>query len=110
MSTNINGNFKSGQLWKYKCRAGEERSKLLILFVETINEQNIVHVTIAGGCADNPMHMPFSEEAIRDSVMGLCKDGCPIPDYDEGYLYWKQQYDKGEAGVYKIPVAEALDL
>lgn len=110
MSTNTVSFFKAGQLWGYKNRVGEEDSRLLILRVETIDDQNIVHVTVIGGNTDNPVHMPFSEEAIRQSVTNLCKEMCSVPDYKEGYSYWKQQYEQGEAGIYKITVGEALEL
>jgi len=101
--------FKPGQLWEYKTRKGEAKAKLLIIRVEKNEEQSIVHIAIVGD-SDSPSHMPFSEKAIRQSVTVLSDDKYPFQHYMEGYWYWKEKYKAGEAGVYDLPVSEALGL
>ncbi len=103
-------NFKSGQLWKYYTRRGDENSRVLILKVETYKNEDLIHVTIIGEGIGSPIHMPFSEIAVRDSVISICAHSIKLPNFEEGYYYWKQQFTAGNAGVYMISIAEALDL
>lgn len=101
--------FETGQLWKYKTKPGEEDSRLLILKVEELEPETAVHISILGD-SDFPAHMPFSANAINKSVVMLVSEDVELPDFQEGYEYWRKYYDLGEAGLYKISVAEALEL
>jgi hypothetical protein len=54
-------------------------------------------------------HMPFTEEAIDQSVLQLVDQREQLPRFEEGYATWKEQADKGKAGVFTIRVAEAIE-
>lgn len=110
MSNKVDGDYCAGQLWHYKTRKGEEQTKLLILKTELLEGQNIVHATVVGNHFNGPSHMPFEKSAIDKSITSLCDQHYPIPDFQEGYHYWKAYFDKGEAGIYGVTVAEALNL
>jgi hypothetical protein len=32
-----------------------------------------------------------------------------LPDFLEGYMQWRDAFDRGKAGVFQISVAEAID-
>ena len=100
--------YKSGQVWSFKCSSKSQDSRLMILKEEVLGNQHIVHIATLGG--DGVSHMPFSREAINNSVVELVEESKAIPEYEDGYLYWKELFEKGEAGVYKIAVDEALCL
>ena len=100
--------YVSGQIWSYKDSLNDR--KIIILKVEYINREKIIHVGIKNGQNYSPSHMPFSEGSIDASVDELISDNELIPNYKEGYNYWKNLYVKEEAGIYSITVHEALAL
>jgi hypothetical protein len=114
--------FKAGQVWKYQSRPGEWDSRLTVVLVETHEKLGtIVHIRVDGLAQRNPHapgginnvvhHMPFAEEAMERSVVELETADGPVPaSYEEGYRIWKQAFDKGEAGVFTVTVAEALTI
>jgi hypothetical protein len=54
-------------------------------------------------------HMPFSERAIAASPLSLvATEAGPTETFETGYQYWKTQYLKGEAGIFDIPVDDAI--
>ena len=107
--------YQPGQVWRYKTRQGEERSRITVLRVETLPKVGIiVHVRVdrvrlrncAGGPEpDNFQHMPFTRDALERSVTKLEKDSVEISDLS-GYEQWRA--DCG--GVYTITVAEAIKV
>src|SRR5438552_16281800 len=71
--------FHPGQVWQYKTRAGEEKSTLTILRVESLPKpiDVVIHVRVdnirlkncTGGPEPDTMeHMPFTRAAIEGSV------------------------------------------
>jgi hypothetical protein len=111
--------FKAGQIWNYKTRAGEENSKLTILKVETYEAQGVViHVALnglriknshdAGKLMEEAGHIPFSKEAILNSITNLDSEGNALPDFMEGYLQWKEAFDAKKGGVFSVNVSEAV--
>lgn len=113
--------FKSGQIWKYETRDGEEASRLIILKVEQgKNEEVIVHISVInvkinnpqeeGGISDNLRHLPLSKEAVLNSVTELESADNDLPDYLDGYNRWKEAYDKRTAGFFTISVQEAVEF
>lgn len=111
--------FKAGQLWNYHTRPGEENSRLMILKVERYEAQGVViHIALKGLRIANPNdpgklmeeagHIPFSKEAILNSVTNLDSEGNALPDFMEGYLQWKQAFDAKKAGVFSVNVSEAV--
>ena len=111
--------YKPGQVWTYKNRKGEEDSYLTILKVEEYPEAGTaIHVAISNvniiGTRSGEFyghtisHIPFSREALDDSVTELKKETSALPDFEEGYNDWKEQFEKGNAGIFSITVAEAI--
>lgn len=110
--------FKSGQLWKYKTRDGEDKSRLMILKVEKPKNEVIVHVSVInakiknprseGGFSNNIGHLPFSKKAVLESVTDLESPNNDLPDYQDGYKQWKVAYDKEEGGVFSISLIDAI--
>jgi len=106
--------YKSGQVWSYKTRPGEESSTITILRVESTPKLGvIVHVRIDGfqfkDCEGAPgptkmEHAPFAKAAIDKSVLRLLRTESKVPDYTDGYGDWLSHCD----GVYTISVAEML--
>lgn len=111
--------FEAGQVWKYKTRSGESDSRLYIVKVDAWpNGKRIFHIHVDKLKIKNPMvdggiqtdlpHAPVSEEALRKSVRLLQKYSGALPDIAEGYAAWKDEYDKGGAGVFTISVSEII--
>lgn len=111
--------FEAGQNWKYHTRSGEENSKLTILKVEKVNNETIVHVALSGLKIKNPHspegvsetidHLPFSKEAVIESVTEQSTFENQLPDFMEGYKEWKQAFESGKGGVFTITVKEAVE-
>lgn len=113
--------YSVGQVWNYQTRKGEEKSTLKILKIENYSETgNVIHIFINGlriknpasptGYAENCSHIPISEKVLDKSVTNLINETYKKPDSLEldGYSYWKKEFDKGNAGVFTIPVSEIV--
>jgi len=55
-------------------------------------------------------HSPVSEEAILKSITALISENNTLPDFSDGYGRWKDAFDKNEAGVFSIEVAEIVNF
>ncbi|WP_299124397.1 hypothetical protein [uncultured Winogradskyella sp.] len=113
--------LKSGQIWKYNTRKGEEKSRIVILKVEDYGKRGeIVHIAvnglkiknkhIEGGISKEIGHLPFDKEAIIKSLTELESTTDELPDFMDGYLQWKEAFDSGKGGVFTIEVKEAVDF
>lgn len=113
--------YKVGQEWNYKTRKGEENSTLKILKLEEYpTHGRVIHISIVGlkvinpdskeGFANEFTHIPISEKALDESVTELKNEKVKIPEFIEGYAYWKKEFDQGVAGVFSISVSEIVDL
>ncbi|MDR3025892.1 hypothetical protein [Chryseobacterium sp.] len=113
--------YSVGQEWNYKTRPTEKNSTLTILKIEEYPETGkVIHISISGlkikdttsttGIADKFTHIPISEEALDKSVTNLKSETGKKPDSLEmdGYSYWKKEFDKGDAGIFTIPVSEIV--
>jgi hypothetical protein len=110
--------YKPGQVWSYKTRTNEQKSTITILRVdETPQAKRIVHIRVEhvqltncrGGNAPDFEHMPFSKEALDQSVLEVIRSD-KVPDFENGYTSWRAAWDAKKAGYYTISVAEALDV
>ena len=112
--------FIPGQIWSYDTRANESTSRLTIVAVDDDPKHGlIVHISVEGlalrtpqvpnGISETVSHMPFSEDALKSCVVELLQSEAPLPDYRDGYDTWKDAFDRGEAGVFSISVADAID-
>jgi hypothetical protein len=113
--------YKVGQMWSYKTRPHEEKSYFIIVKIENDAKLGtIMHVAMRGlkmknprspdGISDTVNHMPFTEEAVKRSSLALLKEKVELPDYEQGYLMWRDAFDAKRAGVYTITLAEALKV
>jgi hypothetical protein len=115
----LTAKYHVGETWKYKARPGEEASTFTVVRVESTPKLGvIVHVSLGGlsvhskhaptGISDRIAHMPFSEAAIDKSVTAIVGEAESLPEFEEGYREWRTGFDQGKAGVFTIPVAEAV--
>ncbi|MDR6463349.1 hypothetical protein [Chryseobacterium sediminis] len=113
--------YRAGQEWNYKTRPTEKSSIIKILKIEEYPETGkVIHISISGLKIKNPAsptgfaeyfsHIPISEEALDKSVTTLKSETGIKPDSLEmdGYSYWKREFDKGDAGIFTIPVSEII--
>ena len=113
--------FSEGQVWSYKTRAGEEASTFLINKIEFHPKLgSIYHVSVSGVKIKNPRtptgitselpHFPVSKETLNKSITKLAGKSKINPEYQQGYQEWKSAFDKGDAGIFTIPVAEIVGV
>lgn len=112
--------YKSGQMWSYQTRPGEEKSTFIVLKVENHPVfGNIVHIALDNlklNCPANSddctvsqaQHLPFSEAAITKSAVKMLKENVALPDYQEGYKLWREAFDAKRAGIYTASIADAV--
>ncbi len=105
--------FRVGQVWGYQTRAGEEKSTLTIVKVETVPDLGeVVHISIQGLKIKNPdgkigdkiAHMPMTPGGLRKSNLKLLKEHAPLPDFQDGYRQWQN----AQGGAFDLTVAEAV--
>lgn len=111
--------FKPGQIWAYQTRPGEEGSKIYLARIDRgLGSRALFHLYIdglqlknpkfPGGVQDHLVHMPISREALEASVTELLQSDAAMPDISEGYAVWLLSFEQGQAGVFTIPVAQAI--
>jgi hypothetical protein len=85
-----------------------------ILQIDGDGEATIVHVAVSvvslpcQSEAANIGHLPFTIAAVQASVTSLENAQVPLPDYREGYEIWRAAHESGSAGVFNVPIAEAV--
>jgi hypothetical protein len=47
---------------------------------------------------------------VESSVTELVAESVPLPDYSEGYEIWREAFDKNDAGVFSLAVAECVGV
>ncbi|WP_299492482.1 hypothetical protein [Acaryochloris sp. IP29b_bin.137] len=113
--------FQPKQVWTYKTRPGEEASRVVILKIDDHDQAGkIVHIHVRGVAIQNQQasggvttvisHMPYAENALANSVIAVESEAESLPDFQKGYATWKRAFDKGEGGIFTIPVAEGVDI
>jgi len=103
--------FAPGQVWRYATREGEEQSRVHILRIDTHPKtgHEIVHIAISGA-RTSIGHAPISRDALERSGLSLEAKSAPLPDFEEGYRIWRDDFDAGNAGVFTVSVAEIVDF
>ena len=120
MNSNAFAGYESGQIWQYKTRVGEEQSLLYIVKVDEIQGYGkIYHIYVDGIKIKNPHissgfqtylpHAPVDESTLNQSVTKQFNGKKSMPDISDGYKAWKEPFDKGEAGVFNIPVSKIIE-
>lgn len=113
--------YRAGQIWQYRTRPGEERSRLYIVKVETLsNGEPAFHLyldnlkipnsQLPGHVQSELPHTPVSSQTLDQSVVKLLGVATTVPDISEGYAVWREAYDAGEGGIFTISVAEIVDF
>ena len=113
--------FSVGQVWNYNTREGESESRITIVRMdEDADFGNIIHIFISNVDIPNPdapggkttfiAHMPYDEQALEESVTQLDSEIQHLPDYEGGYQLWRSAFESGEAGVFDVPVWQAVDF
>jgi hypothetical protein len=114
--------YEIGQIWKYRARDGEADSQIVIInSVRAINDTVVYSICVEGVKLKNPWiqggiqttlpHAPVSQEVLDLSVLeliGIRQN--PLDEYETEFQEWKEPFDRHEAGVYTITVAEILDI
>jgi hypothetical protein len=111
--------LEEGQIWRYDTRPGEEGSRLFIARIDRgLGGQTIYHIYLdglqlknplfAGGVQDRLLHAPVTREALEASVTELLQSDAEMPDISEGYAEWLLAFEKGQAGVFPMPVKEIV--
>jgi len=52
--------------------------------------------------------MPFARNAIDSSAIRRISTDHELPQFEEGYEEWRAAFLKGHAGVYTIPIKDAV--
>ncbi|WP_194866991.1 hypothetical protein [Pseudoalteromonas sp. PPB1] len=108
--TKSTSKFEIGQVWTCRSLSPDREHKAHIISIDEFSDDNIIGiVVISEGSADSPF-MPFSLEAFSASAIELIDCGRGSDCFKDGYMYWKELYIAGEAGVYDISVDEVLSL
>jgi hypothetical protein len=110
--------LEAGQIWTYQTRAGEETSRIVICRVDEFPSGQIAHIQVSGlhlknthvpaGHSSLIGHMPFSSPVLRKSLIQLEPARADIEEFEDGYQEWRKAFDQGKAGVWTIPVREAI--
>jgi hypothetical protein len=111
--------FEPGQIWTYNTRPGEGSSRIIICRVESDPKLGqIVHIHISGlhiankrvpsGFSDKIGHMPYSGDPLRKCLTRLESSGAALPAFEDGYQGWRSAFEKGKAGIWTLPVCEAI--
>ncbi len=109
--------YGAGQIWSYKTRSTETASVATILQIDEFNDSRIIHISLNNlvfdieGAPDGFTqvdHVPIAEEAFTGSVLELLGTADELPNFQPGYKTWKDAFDKGEAGVFSVSIAECV--
>lgn len=111
--------YQVGQEWHYHTRPGEENSTVKITKIEYYTGVGcIIHIAILNLKIQNPkypngglkeiLHIPIAEAALRNSTTQLKDDRSELPDYEFGFVHWKNLYDEEKAGYFDTPVHEIV--
>lgn len=111
--------FEVGQEWSYQTRPLELDSTFIVTRIDQGGPKGmIIHIYVKGlkmknklsstGFNDHIVHLPCSENALIASGLKLRDENVKLPDFKDGYLSWLKGFEEKKAGVFKIPLAEAI--
>ena len=115
------GPYRRGQVWAYHTRATEKNSRVVIGRTDQLGDDSIVvHVAITGlhiansrlpsGYQTRISHAPMSEPALTTSLVELTQEADDLKGFDESYEWWRVEYERGEAGVFTVPLNKLPEL
>lgn len=112
--------YEVGQVWSYRTRPEEPQSRLYIVRITDSDKLGSIYnifldglflknPSIKGGVQDVLPHSPVSAETLDLSVTNLIETQLSeLPEISEGYQLWREAFDRGEAGVFTIPVKQII--
>jgi hypothetical protein len=119
MNTNLESEIEKGQVWEYRSRPGEESSSLTVIDVEDIGVGvRVIHVALDGLKRKSKQtgkikewfisHTPIDQNVLKPSLIKVISHkSCVI---NEGLQYWREEYKKGEAGVWSVDITMVIDI
>lgn len=100
-------NFEAGQIWRLKEADKINNCDAVVLLVETLNAEEIVHIALIDRSGKLAVgHMPFARPAFIASIERLVGYANSLIDYEEGYNIWRSAYDAGDAGIFGVQVSD----
>ena len=113
--------YKVGQVWAYRTRPNEPNSSLTVVKVELqygtavvvhihVDDLNLKPAESGGLPGTTASHLPFSENALDASVTNMIDHVVVLPDFEEGYMMWREAFLEGKAGIFSLTVAEVIDF
>jgi hypothetical protein len=112
-------NYEIGQIWTYKTRPQEANSTLTILRVDNtsrlgpvvfvgLKEVRVLHPS--GKVLSSMSPLPFTKDALDQSVVKLVGKADKLMNSDFGYQKWKEaQFAGKKPPTYAKPVAEIVN-
>lgn len=108
--------FRVGQIWSYDTRQGESNSTLTIVSVENDKNYGVIvgafinNIKIVDfGEGGNIKFIPFSKEALKNSVTRIKGFSNNLPDYRDSYKKWRKLFDAKGCKIINLPVKQAID-
>ena len=112
--------FEAGQVWSAKGRAKDHAPQLLVLKLEprtpvgdvVLIQIKGVRICLPNGqCGDQFSPLAISKSALDQSVDRASRQHRrpAVPDFAEGYRFWKDGIAKGAPVTITVPLADALD-
>lgn len=112
--------YAIGQVWEYKTREGEVRSRLYIVHIDDHEKiGKIYHIFVDGVAIKNPHieggvqrvlpHAPVDGKTLELSLTKMVGTTENLPDISEGYSIWKEAFDSGEGGIFNISVSKIIE-
>jgi hypothetical protein len=111
-------NLAPGQAWSF-AGAPSEKARVVIGALDAVGDTDIVHVALVdvppppemnlGRDAVTVSHMPFDRAAIEASLESYLGEEAAPEEFENGRADWKAALDAGEAGVFTITLAQALE-
>lgn len=112
------GPFEPGQVWRFRSRTGSDGAHLVVLKTEALpGLGDVVHIAVEGVMLPGPggavvtriAHVPFSEQAIDESVTEMLRSGAPLPDFQTEYDVWRNGDMDDGYGVFTVPVHVVIE-
>ncbi|WP_428678767.1 hypothetical protein [Sphingopyxis sp.] len=102
---------EAGQIWLVKHAEKIGNCKAVVLLVETIGGDCIVHIALIDEYGEAVVeHMPFSKATFCNSVTELLGKSSATYDLRSGYNYWCEEYERGAAGIFGTEISECAIL
>jgi hypothetical protein len=111
--------YTPGQAWTYRTRPGAEASRVIIrkkdiepedgeVFHISILDARLRNHRVDGGIQHAMHHAAVARATLDQSLLDCVGEGDEDEAWMDGYEVWRHAYDRGDAGVFDIPVAEIL--